>query len=236
MRIEYKFFGYCSKKLARPGAVVLLLSLLTQPIFADASSITWGTKTTAEEDPLNSGLQSGRYQNKNLGSMGDPKLTKIEAEKKMESQVHLVVPRKKIKKAPASLPESTTKSEFSAPQIISQDLPEEPSELAEKNQAPPPSLSEQWADLWHGGRAHTNDLYRARLHPDDNRNNHLELEAASGIINDSSSGNETYRVYSSTSPYAHFGAHFWLTPLIGFSATYQSTLGESINTATSGTA
>ena len=92
------------------------------------------------------------------------------------------------------------------------------------------------ADLRESEKIDESTAHLISLHPDDNRNNRLEIEFGSGIINDSSSGNETYRVYSSTAPFAEFQSHFWLSPQLGFSAGYRSTLSESFSNAVSGSA
>ena len=196
------------------GILVVVWTLSPGLVFAQ-DSLT--QKATAESDPVNSGLQSGRYQSKS----GPTTL--------IETVITPASKKRRAKKAPASVGDSN-RLELNTAEIIPEELPD----AQEKNMTPAPGLGDQWSDLWHGGSGNTGALYRARLHPDDNRLNHLELEAASGVINDSSAGNETYRTYSSTSPYAQFGGHFWVTPLVGLSASYQSTLGESINNATNG--
>lgn len=208
--------------------------LLTMVIFflcgnptakADPSADSWAAKTSAEKDPVNSGLQSGRYQSRSTNANEAP----AEAQ---SSVITIDRPKKKrTSKQPASISESSTRI-VAVPAVDTNS--DDATEVAEKILPPPPDLGQQWSDLLHGGAQQLGPAYRARLHPDDNRQNRLELEVASGLVNDSATGNETYRVYSSTSPFASLKGQFWLTPLIGFSAGYQSTLGESINTATSG--
>ena len=158
-------------------------------------------------DPATAGLQSGRYQTKPADPQDKPVYT---ASKK---------PKNKSKgKKPAS----------EAPPVIATVAPTTPSAEPDVSEKPTPGLGDQVRDIFKGGAEHTGQVYREQIHPDDIRNNKVELEADSGMIYNSSTANLAYRNYYSFSPFMKAQARLWLTPLVGISGSYLSTFSETL--------
>ncbi len=163
---------------------------------------------SVEKGATSSGLQSGRYQAKEPNASDQP-VFKIKEKKKSKG------------KKPAS---------ESAP--IKVDIPaaiEEP----EVSVKPTPELMDQVRDIFKGGAGHTGELYREQIHPDDIRNNRVELEVGTGTIYNNSTANLAYRNYYSFAPFMRAQAHLWMTPLVGISGSYLATFSETLPTTNS---
>jgi len=156
----------------------------------------------SSEDSSVSGLQSGRYQAK-PSTPDDEPVYKPKPKKKMNS------------KRPASV----------EPAVLAEVPEAAPQELPPKAV---PGVGEQVVDILKGGTDRTGEVYREQIHPDDIRNNRVELDVGTGMIYNNSTANLAYRNYYSFAPSMNAGAHLWLTPLAGISAHYLSTYSETV--------
>lgn len=86
-----------------------------------------------------------------------------------------------------------------------------------KPQAQEPDLTEQAQSLLNAQTEKIFDFYREQVHPDDIRNNKVEIEASPTVVYNESSSNYSYRDYQSYFTALKVRANVWFTPLIGVS-------------------
>nr|WP_295905151.1 autotransporter outer membrane beta-barrel domain-containing protein [uncultured Bdellovibrio sp.] len=127
----------------------------------------------------------------------EAELAKIEAEKK-EAE-------KKALEAKAAQEAAKAKTETSSPGATAASDVQEP------------GISEQAESLFSSKAEKIYDFYRETIHPDDIRNNRVELDVMPVVAYNDSQSNYSYRDYQSFFNALKFKTNVWLTPLIGVS-------------------
>ncbi len=92
------------------------------------------------------------------------------------------------------------------------------------------SIKDHVRSLWNSDSSKKVGEYKSGIHPQDNRLNQLEIFLFSGVLSTSAQSNLSYRNYSSLSGFYHVGTKLWLTPRLGVSGHYQSSLGSEVST------
>ena len=154
-------------------------------------------------------VQSGRYQVRKLNSIPVPSSTRVSNQK----------PSTKVDtRKPAS---EASPTEASESQIISEDL-------KMTTQKAEPSISDQTKSIFGTGYEDVVKFYRESIHPDDIRNNKVELMLASSFVYNDSNSNYSYRNYKGAYPTIGFGADVWLTPGVGVGGKMDLSLGAAV--------
>jgi hypothetical protein len=83
-----------------------------------------------------------------------------------------------------------------------------------------PSLSEQGRELLNGKVDKIYEFYQERIHPDDPRNNRVEIQISPGFMHNESKSNYSFRDYGSSFSNLTFESRVWFTPLIGVSGKF----------------
>ena len=104
---------------------------------------------------------------------------------------------------PASSTPSVTKVEVQEQAIVVSETREEP------------SLQEQAQSLFSAKAEKIREFYQEQVHPDDIRNNRVEIEFAPAAVYNDSQSNFSFRDYQSYFNALKVGANVWFTPLIG---------------------
>lgn len=89
------------------------------------------------------------------------------------------------------------------------------------------SLSDQVKILILGDDEDIEDFHKS-LHPDDRRNNFLEISVAPTYIYDSSTSNYSFRNLTTQSPGFTAGADIWASPFFGIHGQYVASLGQNV--------
>ncbi len=149
------------------------------------------------------GLQTGRYE--------------IHPSSLVTAAASPVVKKSSKKRGPAS--ESPVEAAELKP------VPTVPAPVAENSheterEKTEPSLIDQAKSIVHGQADQIYDFYQEQVHPDDVRNNRVEIDFSPGLIYNDSKSSYSYRNYTSTFPALDLGAKIWFTPLIGLSGNY----------------
>ena len=76
--------------------------------------------------------------------------------------------------------------------------------------------------------------YRESLHPDDRRQNLVEVQLAPTYMYLDSNSSYSYRNYSSSGSGLGIGAQFWMTPFLGITSSYFVTLASDMSADVSG--
>lgn len=92
-----------------------------------------------------------------------------------------------------------------------------------------PNLADQAQSLFTAKTEKIYDFYREQVHPDDIRNNKVEIEFAPTAVYNDSSSNYSFREYNSYFTALKLKANVWLTPLIGLSGQMLFSLGSDID-------
>ncbi|MGE5086039.1 MAG: hypothetical protein ACM3MG_07025 [Bacillota bacterium] len=100
---------------------------------------------------------------------------------------------------------------------------EEPAKAVE------PGISEQAQSLFSNQVGKINEFYREQIHPDDVRNNKLEIEFAPMAIYNDSHSNYSFRNYNSYFNAVKLKANLWFTPLIGISGKFMFSMGADVD-------
>ncbi len=98
-------------------------------------------------------------------------------------------------------------------------------------EAEEPSISEQAESLFSSKAEKVYDYYRQEIHPDDIRNNKVEVEFSPVLGYNDSSSNYSFRQYQSFFEALKLKANVWLTPLIGLSGQILFSFGADIDDA-----
>lgn len=85
---------------------------------------------------------------------------------------------------------------------------------------PEPTLSEQGRELLNGKVDKIYEFYQERIHPDDPRNNRVEIQFSPGFMHNESKSSYSYRDYGSSFSNLSFESRVWFTPLIGVSGKF----------------
>lgn len=94
-----------------------------------------------------------------------------------------------------------------------------------------PSISEQAESLFANKTDKVYEYYRQEVHPEDVRNNKVEIDFAPLLIYNDSSSNYSFRKYQSFFEALKLKASVWLTPLIGVSGQYMFSFGADVDDA-----
>ncbi|WP_413576513.1 hypothetical protein ACLVWU_00565 [Bdellovibrio sp. HCB290] len=92
-----------------------------------------------------------------------------------------------------------------------------------------PSIAAQAEALFTNKADKIYDYYAETIHPDDIRNNRLEVEISPMAVYNDSQSNYSFRDYQSFYNALRFKANVWLTPLIGVSGKFIFSLGSDID-------
>lgn len=109
---------------------------------------------------------------------------------------------------------------------------------AEPDERPPePSLGEQAQSLFSADATKIQNFYKEQIHPDDIRNNRMEIQFSPALVYNGSQANYSYRSFSSFFSAMDLAANVWMTPAIGLSGRFLFSFGASISgdSATSST-
>lgn len=80
-----------------------------------------------------------------------------------------------------------------------------------------PGIAEQAQSLFANKAGEIHEFYRESIHPDDVRNNRVEIDITPALIYNEAQSNYSLRDYNSFFNALKFRANVWLTPLIGVS-------------------
>lgn len=98
---------------------------------------------------------------------------------------------------------------------------------------PEPSISEQAESLFSANPEKVYDYYRQEIHPDDIRNNKVEVEFSPVVAYNDSKSNYSFRNYQSFFEAMKLKANVWLTPLIGVSGQFLFSFGADVDDGSS---
>jgi hypothetical protein len=125
---------------------------------------------------------------------------------------------------------STAKTTEVTPNLPASVAPENQAAEAKAVEGPKPEapVVEQVKTLVLGGSPEQIDTYVGKLHPDDARNNLMEIWIAPGFSYTDASANYWFRGYSVAAPSVQVGGQIWITPFFGIGTNFINTLGGSI--------
>lgn len=92
-----------------------------------------------------------------------------------------------------------------------------------------PSLSDQAKSLWQGKGQDVRNFYLSEAHPDDVRNNRVEVDIMPTFVYNDSQSDFAARRYSSAFNALDVGAKLWMTPGLGLSAKGLLSLGADMS-------
>ncbi|MEK2689528.1 hypothetical protein [Bdellovibrio sp. GT3] len=92
-----------------------------------------------------------------------------------------------------------------------------------------PSITDQAEALFSNKADKIYDYYAESVHPEDVRNNRLEVEISPLAVYNDSQSNYSFRDYQSFYNALRFKANVWLTPLIGVSGKFVFSLGSDVD-------
>lgn len=92
-----------------------------------------------------------------------------------------------------------------------------------------PGISEQAQSLFSNQAEKIYEFYREQIHPEDIRNNKLEIEFAPVAIYNDSSSNYSFRNYNSYFNAVKLKANLWFTPLIGVGGKFMFSMGADLD-------
>lgn len=152
------------------------------------------------------GFSSGRYEVRKT----KPTHRKPTSESSTETTTSTAV-------APSAAATTTTTSATSSstPAVATTPAPAVATTPAPAPEAQEPSITEQAESLFSSKAEKVYDFYRAQVHPDDVRNNKVELEVTPVIGYTDSQSNYSYRDYQSLFEALKIKTNVWFTPLIG---------------------
>jgi hypothetical protein len=100
---------------------------------------------------------------------------------------------------------------------------------AEPTAAVEPSIGAQAEALFTNKADKIYDYYAEAIHPDDIRNNRLEVEISPVAVYNESKSNYSFREYQSFYDALRFKANVWLTPLIGVSGKFMFSMTADVD-------
>jgi hypothetical protein len=92
-----------------------------------------------------------------------------------------------------------------------------------------PSIGAQAEALFTNKADKIYDYYAEAIHPDDIRNNRLEIEVSPVAVYNESKSNYSFREYQSFYDALRFKANIWLTPLIGVSGKFMFSMAADLD-------
>jgi hypothetical protein len=203
--------------------------------------------------PKSSGLESGRYKVKKPSkSLPGKKVsgTEVDSSAQVNKEAAVVIPGTTT----TTTTSSTTTSTQALPtttatlKTVKSKNPEMekllfapkaevvPAQVVEKSadnvetkpEVEEPAVADQVRDLVMGNEQPVVEAYREQIHPDDIRLNRIELDVLPGVISNSSKSSYSFRNYNTFAPKVLIGAHFWMTPFLGFYGNYTTSMGGDI--------
>lgn len=150
---------------------------------------------------------------------------------------HIRAPAAAKTVAPAKKKRSSASEETEAKVVVEQNLK---TEIKVEEPAPPsvenpeekvvePTLSEQARELLNGKVDQVYNFYQEQIHPDDPRNNRVEIQFSPGFIHNESKSNYSFRDYGSSFSALSFDSHVWFTPLIGVSGKFTFSFASDLS-------
>lgn len=91
-----------------------------------------------------------------------------------------------------------------------------------------PSLGEQAQKLMGGQVDQVYNFYQERVHPDDPRNNRVEIDFSPGYIHNESKSNYSFRDYGGSFSSLTLGSRVWFTPRIGIEGKFTFSLAADL--------
>lgn len=162
------------------------------------------------------GLQTGRYE-----------LHKGEKQSRSVATKEKKTPNRKIASETETVQKSSPSIEakkIEAPQSI-----REKTSISAEEKKEEPSIVEQVQSLASGDAGHVYDFYREQVHPDDIRNNRVEIEVSPGFVSNESKSNYSYRDYKSSFQALSLDGNIWFTPLVGISGRYMFSFAADVS-------
>lgn len=101
--------------------------------------------------------------------------------------------------------------------------------VSESPEPQEPTIGEQAESLFSSKAERIYGFYREQIHPDDNRNNRVELDILPVVAYNDSQSNFSYRVYQSYFNGMQFKTNVWFTPLIGVSGKIMFSLAADVD-------
>lgn len=199
-----------------------------------------------KNSPNEAGLESGRYKVKKSKGLPSKKVvgTEVDANGSLSKATAVVLPVATTPTTTTSTSTTTTttlkepkvkKWEVEKALFVQEpekkiDAPVEKSvEVVEtKESIQEPAVSDQVRDLVMGHEQATVEAYKEQVHPDDIRLNRIEINILPGVLSNNSRSSYSYRNYSSFSPKALVGANLWMTPFLGVSGNYTTSMGADV--------
>lgn len=145
----------------------------------------------------------------------DAELAKIEAEKKAAEKKEAEAKALEVKKA-----------ETSSPVVSEKETPKEETSAKEVEE---PGIGEQAQSLFSSKAEKIYEFYREQIHPDDIRNNRLELDITPVVAYNDSQSNYSYRDYQSFFNALKIKSDIWFTPLIGVTGQVMFSLAADVD-------
>lgn len=103
------------------------------------------------------------------------------------------------------------------------------SEAPQAPQIQEPSLKEQAESLFSSKAQDVYDFYREQVHPDDSRNNRVELDVSPVAVYIDSQSNYSYRAYQSFFNALKIRSNIWFTPRIGVTGQLMFSLAADVD-------
>ena len=103
------------------------------------------------------------------------------------------------------------------------------SSIVKEEVAAEPSIGAQAEALFTNKADKIYDYYAEAIHPDDIRNNRLEIEVSPIAVYNESKSNYSFREYQSFYDALRFKANIWLTPLIGVNGKFMFSMAADLD-------
>lgn len=170
------------------------------------------------------GVSTGRYEIRKAPSSAKTRNPASEAATTAPEEVNVVLKAETGKVKPVV--ESTTKSSSPAdidlkPLVLEQGSVAagnaEVEEATKKEEVVEPGIQEQAESLFSSKASKIYSFYREQIHPDDIRNNRVEIDILPSMVYNDSQSNYSFRDYQSYFNALKFKSSVWFTPLIGVS-------------------
>lgn len=163
-------------------------------------------------------VKSGRYQFKGRNPASQNQI-QIEAETETKNET-----KTNTKDANPKNNDSLLDSEV---KTIEQHIKSDEVILIEKK-IEQPTVIEQVKEIISDGEQPLIQAYREQVHPDDVRLNRIEINIGGGVLANTAKSNYSFRNYSTFSPQLSVGAGVWMTPFLGLSGSYYTSVGADV--------
>jgi len=183
--------------------------------------------TLAQVDPSNASLLRSSSQSPDKSSLDSsrytirPEITKSQPLIKrpaspLETQKNKIIGPKKPSNFKSNFKEKPSQSDFVQ---LNQEL-----KASKENQKKEVIQVENF--FWRGAEGAKD--FKSLLHPQDTRQNLLEIGVDAGVLYQDSRSNYWYRRYSSSSPMLSANMTLWLTPFLGFRADFMTSMSSDM--------